>query len=434
MSSLVVHIPDDLEIHPLKEVASNHGLTITESYSKTKSFTLKGSDEQITNFVKVAEEYKQFGVHTFDSSPLKHVTHGIKPENVVPLDLAPEQATYFNSAQLAQIYGVSQSASSQRVNIAIIELGGGYVQSDLDYYFNTVLGLKTIPNVIAVGVDGGTNAPGNGADFEVALDIQAVAGVCPNSNIVVYFAPNSYAGFVGAIQAAANSTAYPTKYISISWAGNEQFWSSNAIQPFNSVLQQVANSGITVCVSSGDGGSNNGQSSPCVNFPSSSPNVLCVGGTHLVAGANYTYGSETGWGKVGNNNYGSGGGQSVVFGVPSYQIGVVPSNATGRCLPDISADADPSTGMLVYLRGQLYLIGGTSLSAPLLAATLASIGYKSFLNPNLYKIYALHSNIVHDVTAGTNGVFNCGPAYDLVTGIGSPNGPVLASLLSGCGC
>jgi kumamolisin len=434
VSSLVVHIPNELEKHPLKETASNKGLSIVKTYNKIKSFVVKGTDAQIEDFKSSVEEYSQFSVSHFDSTPLKHVKHGIKAENVIPLDLKPEQNTYFTSAQLAQIYGVPNSASNPRVNIGIIELGGGFnAAADLTPYWQ-YLGLTTVPNVYAVSVDGATNNYGtSGADYEVALDIEAVGGVCPNSNIYVFFAPNTYSGFVDAINTAAFG-ANPCKIISISWSGVELYWSTNALTAFNNALQQVASAGVTVCVSSGDSGSDNGAGKLCVNFPSSSPNVLCVGGTTLLAGPNYTYSSEKGWGIAGNLNYGSGGGLSSFFPIPSYQQGVLPSSTTMRALPDVSSDGDPSSGMLTRVRGAWYIIAGTSLSAPLWAGTLAALNYKGFLNPQLYKIYSVHPNVVNDVTVGTNGGYSCTAGFDEVTGLGSQNGPVLASLLGGCTC
>ena len=103
--------------------------------------------------------------------------------------------------------------------IGIIELGGGYTTSDITSYFGG-LGIKP-PTVVAVSVDGGTNAPGdpNGADGEVALDIQVAGAIAPGAKIAVYFAPNTDQGFIDAITTAVHDTANKPSVISISWGG-----------------------------------------------------------------------------------------------------------------------------------------------------------------------------------------------------------------------
>ena len=73
------------------------------------------------------------------------------------------------------------------------------------------------PTVLSVSVDGGQNAPGNPADGEVALDIQVAGGVAPGARLAVYFAPNTFQGFVDAISAAAHDTVNKPSVISISW-------------------------------------------------------------------------------------------------------------------------------------------------------------------------------------------------------------------------
>ena len=94
--------------------------------------------------------------------------------------------------QVASFYNFPANTDGTGQTIAIIELGGGYTQSDLDTYFSG-LGLAT-PSVTAVGVDGASNSPGQSADGEVELDIQVAGAVAPGAAQVVYFAPNTDAG------------------------------------------------------------------------------------------------------------------------------------------------------------------------------------------------------------------------------------------------
>ncbi len=114
--------------------------------------------------------------------------------------------------QVAGIYRFPDGTSGAGQTIAVIELGGGYSASDLDAYFG---GLGTaVPSVSAVSVDGASNAPGsdpNGADVEVALDVDVIGAAAPGAAQVVYFAPNSDNGFIDAISEAAQATRSCTR-------------------------------------------------------------------------------------------------------------------------------------------------------------------------------------------------------------------------------
>ena len=103
--------------------------------------------------------------------------------------------------------------------IGIIELGGGFASSDLNTYFSN-LNISPAPTVVAVSVDGGQNAPTgdpSGPDTEVMLDIEVAGAVAPGARIVVYFAPNTDAGFLDAISQAAMDTVNKPSVLSISW-------------------------------------------------------------------------------------------------------------------------------------------------------------------------------------------------------------------------
>ena len=119
------------------------------------------------------------------------------------------------------LYQFPPNASAAGQTIGIIELGGGYRTADLTTYFKS-LGQKA-PNVSAVLVDGGKNAPtnANSADGEVMLDIEVAAAVAPGANIVVYFTPNTDQGFIDAIATAIHDTKNKPSVISISWGAAE---------------------------------------------------------------------------------------------------------------------------------------------------------------------------------------------------------------------
>jgi len=294
------------------------------------------------------------------------------------------------------------------------------------------LKLTTKPNVYSVSVDGVTNTPGSDADSEVVLDIEVIGGVCPNSNIYVYFAPNTDTGFYDAIHSAVYDTTHPFNVISISWGSPENYWVSSSLNAFNALFQQAAAKGINVFCAAGDNGASDGENSGLhVDFPASSPWVIACGGTRLSCptGIYDKETTESSWGAYPEDGSATGGGISVVFARPSYQLEVGSFYSGGRLVPDISANADPATGIIIYLNGQLIIIGGTSAIAPLYAAYLGSLSYKKFLNETIYSLYPNNKTMVHDITVGGNNGYTSRIGYDPVTGLGTVNGSIFTPLL-----
>ncbi|HEX7354333.1 MAG TPA: hypothetical protein VF288_05815, partial [Mycobacteriales bacterium] len=155
------------------------------------------------------------------------------------------------------------------------------------------------------------------------------------------------------------------------------------------------------------------------------PEVVGVGGTTVTTGPGGT--TQTAW----SNTHGAtGGGYSSLFTRPAYQNGTV-TNAM-RGVPDIAMDGDPQTGLLLYASGDngcktsnnRCAVGGTSLSAPLAAASLASIlavrGATSGLGDIHSLLYSAPAGSYTDVTSGNNGAYSAGPGWDPVTGWGTP--------------
>jgi kumamolisin len=373
---------------------------------------------------------------------------------VLGLDDRPQAATRFRVAspgasqvsytplELARIYELPSGVDGSGQTVAIVELGGGFAQGDLDAYFSA-LGLAT-PDVTAVGVDGAANQPGqdpNGADGEVLLDIEVAGALAPKATIPVYFAPNTDRGFLDAVSTAAHATPTPTA-ISISWGQSEDAWTAQARNAMSQAFADAAALGATVCVASGDSGSADGQSDgkPHVDFPAASPYALACGGTTLRAdAATGAVTSETVW----NDGSGgaTGGGVSDAFALPSWQVRAgVPARAgggSGRGVPDVSADADPATGYQVLVDGQRLVIGGTSAVAPLWAGLIClvaqSVGRRlGLVQPSLYAQAAPGSTApaFRDITSGTNGAYDAGPGWDPCTGLGVPIGTRLAAALS----
>jgi kumamolisin len=323
--------------------------------------------------------------------------------------------------------------------IALVELGGGYVESDLKKFFKK-LTIET-PAVGSVAVDSGTNAPtgdANGPDAEVMLDIEVAGAVAPGAKIVAYFAPNTDQGFLDAVTTAIHDTTNAPSIVSISWGGAESTWTAQATQNFDDAFVAAAMLGITVTVAAGDNGSTDGVTDGLqhVDFPASSPHVLACGGTTLKF-SKTAIASEVVW-NDGSTGGATGGGVSDVFPVPAWQSAAnVPPSANpgarvGRGVPDVAGNADPETGYEVIVDGSSAVIGGTSAVAPLWAGLVARInanGGKNvgFINARLYA----SPSALRDIVSGNNGAYAAGPGWDPCTGLGSPDGPLLESLFAG---
>ncbi|HTT13307.1 MAG TPA: S53 family peptidase [Burkholderiaceae bacterium] len=353
-----------------------------------------------------------------------------------PHATAKAPAGTFNPTQLAQLYSYPAGTGAGEA-IAIIELGGGYRTTDLTKYFSEVGVAK--PKVVAVAVDHAKNRPTgspNGPDGEVMLDIEVAGSIAPGANIVVYFAPNTDAGFLDAITTAIHDETHKPSVISISWGGPESTWTAQSMTAYDQAFQNAVLMGITVCVASGDSGSSDGVADGAdhVDFPASSPHVLACGGTSLKASGS-AIAAETVW-NDGANGGASGGGISTFFALPSWQSGLKTTrsnNSTAalanRGVPDVAGDADPQTGYHVRVDGSETVFGGTSAVAPLWAALVARINASKgspigFINPTLYQ----NRSALHDITQGNNGDFLSSTGWDACTGLGTPIGTRIAGL------
>ena len=341
----------------------------------------------------------------------------------------------FTPVQVADLYAFPDDASGAGQTIALIELGGGYSEDDVQAYFQ---GLNLpAPALSAVAVDGGANQPGGDADGEVMLDIEVAAAVAPGAKVVVYFAPNTDQGFHDAIAQATHDSANAPHILSISWGGSEDSWTEQARQAMDAALQDAAALGITVTVACGDNGADDGAGDKKlhVDFPAASAWVLACGGTRLQASGSAIT-SERVWNELPSNEGATGGGVSRYFALPDYQkeAGVPAQPETkfaGRGVPDVSGDADPTSGYIVRVDGQQSVIGGTSAVAPLWAGLIAVLNQRrgaplGFVNPLLYQA----ASAFRDIVNGNNGYYDAAVGWDPCTGLGSPNGMALAQTLA----
>lgn len=433
----VVEVPDEVARRtvrlrgPVSAMEKAFGVTL-EDYSHPDC-KYRGRTGPIYIPAELADVIQ--GVFGLDNRPQARAHFRYRNRTATGIGARAAGSTTYNPPQVAQLYSFPAGATGAGQTIGIIELGGGYQQSDITTYFQS-LGI-TPPAVTTVLVDAGTNSPSNpnSADGEVLLDIEVAGGVAPGAKIVVYFADNSSQGFQDALSTAIHDSTNNPSVISISWGGPEDTWTSQLMTSFDQVAQEGAALGVTVAAASGDNGSSDGSSdgSDQVDFPSSSPNILGCGGTALNS-SNGQITSETVW-NDGAQGGATGGGFSTQFSKPSYQSNIPSQYAsqTGRGVPDVAGVADPNTGYNILVDGTQEVVGGTSAVAPLWAGLVALLNQQlgkrvGYLNP---VIYALNeTEAFNDITSGNNGTYSAGAGWDPCTGLGSPIGTALATLLA----
>ena len=239
---------------------------------------------------------------------------------------------------------------------------------------------------------------------EVSLDLDMVSAVCPACHILLVESDTTDSSSLATAERAATGSGAVA--VSNSWGGDE----STPEQALNSAFQHA---GVAVTVSSGDAGFIQGA------WPASLGNVIAVGGTSLSKATSTSRGwSETAW-------KGGGSGCSGYVAKPSWQKD---THCPNRTVADVSAVADPGTGVAVYVEGGWGVFGGTSASSPIVAAMIALAGNSGSLTSAKY-VYS-HSAEFFDVTGGSNADWDCGgdylctagPGYDAPTGVGTPDG------------
>jgi len=324
----------------------------------------------------------------------------------------------FTPEDISNLYKLPKGVNGAGQCVAIIELGGGFFRSDL-----------ANPSLVSsVSVNGAKNAPGVDldADGEVALDIQVIQGVAPQTQIVVYFAPNTNKGFIDAVTKAYSNSLHckgnKLTAISISWGGPESTWDDSSLTALDNAFKYASSLGVVVTAASGDNGSSDGINGTSVDFPASSPNVLGCGGTSVNVSVN-SITSETVW----NDDIGaSGGGVSSVWPRPSYQDNVKIPFPGNRGVPDVSGCA---VEWAIQYNGTWEWEDGTSAVAPLWAGLTALLSQSlgrpvGPLNPLIYNLKST-SEAFYDITTGNNGAYSACKGWDPCTGLGRPVGTKL---------
>lgn len=259
-------------------------------------------------------------------------------------------------------------------------------------------------------------AGNKGWEEEISIDLDAVSALCPNCHILLVEANSTMStDMLAGMQTAG---ALGAKQISDSWSV-----SSSAPVGGSYTLP-----GVDVVAATGDHGY---PGAGVDNYPAAFAGVTAAGGTSLSAASNGQGGrgfAESAW-SLRSDGWGGGSGCDVKLAKPMYQSD---SGCAGRAYADVSADADPTTGLKVYDSGNggWLLMGGTSLASPLIAAYYAITGLSATTPQWAYTSSAL----LNDPASGSTGscaqnilyICNAGVGYDGPTGVGSISGAVVA--------
>ena len=334
------------------------------------------------------------------------------------------EAVYgYGPDQFHSAYNLPTTAPTNQTIAIVDAYSNPNVFADLQTY-DRQFGLPAFPlcstsqqsACIAILNQWGASSPLPAADYgwatEISLDVQVAHAICQNCRINLYEADSSYTFDLDT--AVNTAVSMGATVVSNSYGSFLNECSDSAYNHPN----------VAIVVSSGDDGYG-------VACPASMGSVVSVGGTSLYLNGSGGYGSEHVWW---DGDYGTGSGCSNVNTAPSWQTSA--SNwssigcGDGRGMNDVSADADPNTGAAEYDSynyGGWVVMGGTSLSAPLIAGVYGLAASASSWSYPAQSVYQSPDSL-HDVTSGSNGYCdynlecNAGSGYDLPTGVGTPNG------------
>jgi len=352
---------------------------------------------------------------------------------------SPDPSSY-NTNQISSAYGYDQfwkhNFQGQGMKINLVEIDSFLPQDILNYaqcvnYNQKNIRLTTIDGLAALD-----------SPSESTLDLDMLMGLAPQASIVDYQTGlSSEAGVNDALQQIINDNAKNVNsgsVVSISLGAPESGSTTAGIDAINSSLQQLVDvEHMTVFVATGDCAafSSGVFGDLGVQFPSTDPFSVAVGGTEWVPGSNGNL-FEAAWSDNSNtskcsNSWGSGGGLSSQFKRPQYQTGVGVNNKYSdgaRQVPDISALANQ---VAIYDEGAWTIVGGTSAATPIWAAGMALVneamlkdvhGY--YYGPGTFYMARNSTNryqAYNDVQQGNNLFYPATTGWDYATGWGSPN-------------
>ncbi|WP_406504542.1 peptidase S8 [Streptomyces sp. NBC_00212] len=336
----------------------------------------------------------------------------IKQHRGITADAAPSG---LGPADLQKAYNLPASGGSG-ATVAIVDAQDDpNAESDLATY-RSQYGLPacTTANGCFKKVDqnGGSNYPTADAGWagEISLDVDMVSAACPQCHILLVEANSANMDDLGA--AVNRAVTMGAKFVSNSYGGSEDASDTTADSKY------FNHPGVAITVSSGDSGYG-------VEYPAASQYVTAVGGTSLKKDSSTRGWSESVWGSSSGGD-GAGSGCSAYDPKPSWQKDTA---CAKRAVADVSAVADPATGLAVYDSYQASgwnVYGGTSASSPIIASVYALAGAPGASSTPSSFPYA-HTGSLNDVTSGANGscsnyLCKAGTGYDGPTGLGTPNG------------
>jgi kumamolisin len=340
--------------------------------------------------------------------------------------------------QILQAYGADGLPVTGKGQIIGIVIDTAPDPDDMAKFWQ-LAGVPIAPGqrIEVVNVNGGALPPPSG---EETLDAQWSSGVAPGATIRIYATGSlRFTDIDKALDRILVDAATEPglRQVSMSLGLGESYMAQGEVKTEHAKFVRLAAAGVNVFVSTGDAGSNpdsTGHSSggPLqVEYESSDPCVIGVGGTTLQLDAHGNVVRETGWSS-------GGGGKSRFFPRPSWQSVNGITHSKSRLVPDVSLTADPNYGGMVVLNGSAMAYGGTSWSAPAWAGFCALINEARltagkpalpFLNPLLYKLQG--APCFRDITSGSNGAYEAVKGYDMVTGLGVPDVKALIANLPG---
>jgi subtilase family serine protease len=337
-------------------------------------------------------------------------------EHVKALGVTPNATpSGFGPADLLSAYNLPAGGGAGQTVAIVDAYDDPNAEADMNTY-RSQYGLPACTSASGcfkkVNQTGGTKMPRGSQSWagEISLDLDMVSAIAPNAHIILVEA--STASMTNLGTAVNTAVSLGAKFVSNSYGGSE----SSADTSYDT--SYFNHPGVAITVSSGDGGYG-------VEYPAASPYVTAVGGTALKKDTSTARGwSESVWST--SSTEGAGSGCSAYDSKPSWQKD---TGCAKRTVADVSAVADPATGVAVY---QTYggsgwtVYGGTSVASPLIAAVYADAGTPVAAVPaaNLYT----HTSALNDVTTGATA--SCTPSYlcaaktgyDGPTGLGTPNG------------
>lgn len=421
------------------------GFTLVDGSADRLTLTVRGARSQVESVFGLNMNDYRLGSHTFYANDR---------DPAVPAALAPFVRSVSGLSNLAQPHPHASPAPSTPQSIEAAYDAGklppgvngsgtviglleydNFARSDVSNWLRFVGLPQTMMNQLStVDVNGGTGVSGGLGTTEVLGDIDTVMGMAPAARYVVFDAPQGTSD-LHVINSAINGIRAMTGgqggIISLSWGWCESEVSDSEVDSMEGLVQAGVASGFSFFFASGDNGStctdSQGAWANRVGFPSDVPHAVAVGGTNLQVGVGNSYQSESWW----NSTSGKGGyGISWHFARPAYQSPF--TAASGRSVPDVSADADPNTGIAICQAGRCGMsFGGTSMAAPIWAAAWAlavqGAGWAPRAPLDPAYLYSLaDSGIFHRAGSMT------GPNDDFAhLGLGSPDIARLAARMAG---